>query len=116
MPYEQIEPAKWPSGDERTVAVLGLEPDQLESTYGIEFTRDLDDLDYHRYVGLRLRSGRQIMLLRYERSPGSGTEVLADAADDPAAARAELLAALDLTESAVTWRPEQALQVKQAMA
>lgn len=106
MRYEQIEPEKWPSGIDRTAAVLGFEPDELAAACGIAFHRDLDDLDYFRYAALRLSSGRQVVLLRYERNQHPGTGIEIDARDDPTAALREVLDALDLRDTAVTWTPE----------
>lgn len=116
MRYEQIEPEKWPSGIDRTAAVLGFEPDELAAAHGITFHRDLDDLDDFRFAGLRLPSGRQVVLLRYERNQHPGTGVLIDSRDDPTAALREALHALDLPDAAVTWTPDDVILSRGAAA
>lgn len=114
--YEQAEYDRWPSGDCRTAAMLGLEPEEIESHFGVAFRRDVDGLDYHRYAWVRLASGRQVLLIRYEGNQFPGTEVLVDARDDRPAALRELLDALGLPDDAVTWTPESVTVPRSAAA
>lgn len=97
---------RWPGGIDKAVAVLIAEPSDLAARYGIEFTRDLDDLDYHQLAVVRLLSGRLVMFIRYQRSPHPGTTVLIDCGDSLAAAWAELRSTLDLNDSDTNWRSE----------
>jgi hypothetical protein len=101
--FEQAELDKWPSGDGRAIAVLRVEPAELASRYGITFVESIDDLDRYSESVIRLSSGRRLLLLRYRGNPSPGTEVHADAADDPIEAQDELLAALALSADAFSW-------------
>lgn len=103
--YEQAEYDRWPSGDCRTAAVLGLEPGEIKLRFGVVFRRDVDGLDYHLYAWVRLASGRRVLFIRYEGNQHPGTEVLVDVRDDRPAALRELLDALGLPDAAVTWTP-----------
>ena len=103
--YQQVLEGKWPSGIDKTIGLLTLEPDQLSERWSIVFRKSSDELGPFREAGLRLSSGRPILLLRYERSPHLGTEVRADVADNSESARAEFLSALSLPDSVFSWIP-----------
>jgi septum formation protein len=98
---------KWPSGDSRYVATLALEPVELAGRYGISFPWEAEALGPCEGAGIRLPSGRHLLLMRCALQPEPGTHVEADWADDPAEARRELLAALELDESACTWTSDE---------
>ena len=81
-------------------------PEILTARTGLQFESGVDDLDYFRELGLELPSGRHVVLLWHERAPVQGLCLQIDAGDDPASARADLLATLPLTESELIWVPE----------
>ncbi|GJG88009.1 hypothetical protein tb265_31900 [Gemmatimonadetes bacterium T265] len=101
-----LETFRWPGGIDQGLVVLHAEPDELAARYGVEFARDLDDLDWHQVAVVRLRSGRLVKFYRYERSPHPGTTVTIDRNDSLDAAWAELRAALGVDDSATNWRSE----------
>jgi septum formation protein len=99
---------RWPSGDSRFVAMLALEPVQLAGRYGISFiTWEADGLGPCEGAGVRLPSGRHLLLTRHEHQPEPGTFVEADWADDAREACRELLDALGLDERACTWMSDE---------
>lgn len=99
---------RWPSGQSRFVATLALEPHELAARYGASFIRwEADGLGPCEGAAVRLPSGRHLLLTRYELQPEPGTHVEADWADDPAEARRELLAALELDERVFTWMSDE---------
>jgi hypothetical protein len=103
-----VEEFRWPSGGSRSAALLDAPPQAVEAACGLAFRAGLDDLDYYRAAGVELASGRRVGLLWRERAAEPhGLELLVDAADEPAAARAEVLAALGLDERCVIWAPDQ---------
>lgn len=106
MPIKQCDLDKWPSGNDRSIAVLQMEPSDLESRFGLRFVEDVDDLDFFSEAALQLPSGRRLLLIRYRRNSSPGTEVRADANDDDLAARSELLEALGEDDSVFTWVPD----------
>lgn len=83
--------------------MLAASPEWLADRYHLAFFAGSDNLDAYRAAAVRLPSGRRIGLLRHEGAPDGGTEVHADAQDDPAAAVSELLAALGLPPGTCTW-------------
>lgn len=97
---------RWPGGIDKAVVILRAEPPELASRYGIAFTRDVDDLDWHQVAIVQLPSGRPVMFIRYEGSPGPGTEVAVDHNDSLDAAWEELRAVLGIDDSATSWRSE----------
>ena len=105
MPIVQCEFDKWPSGDDQSIAVLQMEPSDLEERLGLRFAEGTDDLDYFRDAAVSLPSGRRLLLVRYLRNESPGTEVRADANDDAAKARSELAEALG-GDSIFTWVSE----------
>lgn len=95
---------RWPSGDSRQIAALALDARDLARLYGASFVRyDTDGLGFCEGAGIRLPSGRHLLLARYDHPSDFGTVVEADWMDDPADARRELLAALELDEQVFTW-------------
>ena len=96
---------RWPSGIFRSAAVFSITPDELIARTGLPFESGVDDLDDYRAAGLELPSGRRVELLWYEHAPVAGLELRVDLADDPAAAREEAMAALDVSAAEVLWIP-----------
>lgn len=101
--FVQVYDGRWPSGIDKALAVLRLEPEDLEPRYGVRFTPGCDDLDEFREAALRLHSGRPVLLMRYRRSPGPGTLVSIDDGDDASEALEELRDALELPARDLTW-------------
>ena len=87
---------RWPSGMDRSAGTFSTSPEVITARTGLEFDRDLDDLDYFRALGLELPSGRHVVLLWYERSPMPALSLQIDLADDPAAGRRDLMTVLEL--------------------
>ena len=110
--FKQIAHPKWPSGQNRPIAVLNLEPAEISARYGIRFTVDRDDLDFADVATVELGSGRHLIFVRYRNHPSPGTEVGADLEDDWIEARQELLQALRLDRSAVTWMADESRGVQ----
>ena len=96
----------WPGGIDQAVVLLRAEPPELAARYGITFVSDIDDLDSHQVAIVRLPSGRPVMFIRYDRSPGPGTEVAIDRADSLDGAWNELRTVLGIDDSATHWRSE----------
>jgi hypothetical protein len=95
--------ARWPSGQEKTIAVLRESPAELTTRLGVVFTAMSDDLDSFVECAPRLASGRLVLLLRYLRNPRAGTEILIDSEDDARAALDELHLALGTADEAIAW-------------
>lgn len=91
--------------DLRPRAVLRLKPRDISDRYGISFQRDIDDLDGYEWAIIEV-NGRRFWLLRYERNPYPGTEVLTERAQERRAnADLSLLAAvLRLKNGDFKWR------------
>lgn len=97
---------RWPSGQSRPAALFAITPEGLTARTGVPFWAGLDELDYFRAAAVELSSARRVLLIWHERSPVPGLALEIDFADDPAAARAEVMDALDLTPAEVLWMPE----------
>jgi hypothetical protein len=102
MSYKQI---KTPLSEPlRPIAVLGLEPQDFTSRFGVEFEEGSDDLDFTRSALIELDSGLVAGLVRYARSPESGTELHAfERSTDAESALHEFLTDFGLDERDVTW-------------
>lgn len=101
--FEQVSRGRWPTGIDKPIATLRAEPEEIARRYPVRFTRGHDELDGFHEVGLRLRSGRNVLLMRYLRSPGPGTTVSVDADDDATAALRELRETLSIGRREVIW-------------
>jgi hypothetical protein len=106
--FRQVEMERWPSGKDRSIAVVRMEPPELETRYGLIFSDEHDDLDYLSEAAVLLPSGRRLLFVRYRRNQAPGTEVRTDGDDDPQSARDELLRALGMDETIFSWVPDEA--------
>jgi hypothetical protein len=104
--FEQVHTGRWPSGADKTIAIIKYEPEDLTERSGVRFTAGSDESDEFVEAGLRLPSGRPILLMRYAHDSFRGTAVHADSRDDAEVARGELLEALRLASDAYSWIPE----------
>lgn len=103
MPVRQIPPHPWPSGDNRPIATLALEPAALKARHGLVFEDGWDNLDYVQRAAIELADRSQAWLVRHRGDPAPGTVVYVDAAADFGRARDLVLQALDLTQAAFSW-------------
>lgn len=94
---------RWPSGLDKTIAVLRESPPELAARLGLVFSPKSDDLDSFVECAPGLSSGRLVLLLRYRGNPRAGTEMLIDSEDDARAALQELCAALGVGDESIVW-------------
>jgi hypothetical protein len=94
---------RWPGGIDKPIAVLRADPAELSRRYKVRFSPGQDDLDEFHEAGLKLKSGRQVLLMRYQRSPGPGTTVSVDRLDDATDALRELRETLQLRRREIAW-------------
>lgn len=100
---EVLSDGAWPSGDQRTAGTLRVDLPSLSERLGAEFQPGSDDLGPFRQIGLRLPSGRLVLLIRYDAEPAAGPTVWIDAEDDPFSAVGELCDCLRLGAAEVEW-------------
>lgn len=103
-PYQRIDLSDWVSGVSAEVAILSLEPKELERRAGVQFTAGSDDLDDLVEAILTLPTGRQVHLVRHQHHPHPGTHVFADAQEDTDNVVAELLAVLQVGPGDIAWK------------
>ncbi len=99
-----IDPSEWPTSETRPIAVLALDPEDIEKRFSLKFHEDRDDLDSLRLSVIRLPSGRMIGLVRYDRSPDPGTTLFADQDAEPEKEQTEFLEVFGLTPDSFSWR------------
>jgi hypothetical protein len=99
----QIEPKPWPSGYGDVIAILDVALDRLADRYSLRLFEGADNLASYRAAAVVLPSGRQIGFLLHDGEPSGSTEIHADVKDDPRVVIRELLQALSLPETAVSW-------------
>lgn len=104
MPSE-LATFRWPSGTDRSVAILSRPTSALEDRGGLRFTDGRNGLGDTRSALLTLPSGTVVLFEQNVETPDLtvSTHVLADYAADAPAVLAEVLATLDLSASAVAW-------------
>jgi hypothetical protein len=103
---KQVPPEPWPSGYGEIIAMLDVAAESLTTRYGLQWFEGADNLDYYSAALVQLQSGRRLGFVRHHGDPQPGTEVHADVHDDVQDAVRELLEALELPETAVTWMRE----------
>lgn len=96
----------FPSGGERTIAILALEPPELAAGYDVDFREGIDDLDVLRYAWIHAPSGTPLLLVKHLRAPFPGTEVHADYQADAAELTRQLLRRFDLDENDLLWQTD----------
>jgi hypothetical protein len=101
---------EWGSDLGEPIALLRAEPEQLAKTAGVSFSAGHDDLDYVKVAIVTVPSGAAYALVRHERSPEQGTQIVARSPQPSAALGTDLdslLKRLGVSPSAVTWvRPD----------
>ena len=98
---------RWPNGGYRTIALLSLQPTELERRLGVPLAFGVEEgLGPWRGIGLILPSGRTIELVWHEHAPQSSpTELRASAGDDYEAAHEEALNMCRLSPEDIAWIP-----------
>jgi hypothetical protein len=101
---------EWGSDLGEPIALLRAEPEQLAKTAGVSFSSGHDDLDYVKVAIVTVPSGAAYALVRHERSPEQGTEIVARSHQPPAALGTDLeslLERLGVSSGALAWvRPD----------
>lgn len=101
--FAQVDAGGWPNGDTRPIAVLGVDPDELERRVGIRFSPQEDDLGALRLAVVALsRPATTVGLLCYDDGPERGTHVVGERSAPPGTLHA-VLDALGLGPADVTW-------------
>jgi hypothetical protein len=102
--FSQRDLDAWPAGLAHPVAVLGLEPAELENRYGLSFSETFDDLDRLFGVLLEIKDGHVVALVRHFGATSPGTEIWIDEqSSNPGRDLTRVLQALNLDETALTW-------------
>ena len=97
---------RFPSGGERTVAILALEPPALATEHKIGFREGFDDLDVVRYAWVETPNGTPVLLVKHLRAPYPGTEVHTDFEVDASELTCQVLQRLGLTDDALLWQTD----------
>lgn len=85
------------------VAVVGLEPTDLQKKLDISFQSSVDDLDYVDIALLEV-DGARLALIRHQRAPSPGTELYLNRAQASSRALDQILEVIGLKSSDLTWR------------
>jgi hypothetical protein len=107
---EQVPSPEWPASQNRPIAVLDLEPDEIEKRFSLIFTDERDDLDSLRLAVVKAPSGRVFGLARYDRSPTPGTTIYSNEASSADEDIEEFLRAFGLEPDRLSWRVATAAQ------
>ena len=82
---KQVPPfTTWPSGEGQTVAILGRTPAELALAYGLRFEEGCDGLGAYDLAAVEDDRLGQLWFFAHRQAPRPGTEVVVDAAADPA--------------------------------
>jgi hypothetical protein len=104
--FTQVSRGRWPHGIDKPIAILRAEPAELARRFSVRFSHGMDELDEFEQAGLKLKSGRSILLTRYRRSPGPGTTISVDCGDDATEALRDVRRALELSARELSWVAE----------
>jgi hypothetical protein len=105
--YDALE---WGSDLGEPIAFLRVEPEQLATRAGVSFSSGHDDLDYVKVAMVTAPSGAMYALVRHERSPEEGTQVVSRSVQPSTVLGTDLeqlLQQLRVPAAAVAWiRPD----------
>ena len=74
---KQLQLNQWPALLNDEVAMISLEPADIQSRCGLQFDEDLDDLDYFD-ASVAVADGRLFGLMRYRHNPVGGTIIVVE--------------------------------------
>lgn len=110
MQKEEGPSFEWGSDLGEPIALLRVEPEHFAKAAGVAFSSGHDDLDYVKVAIVTVPSGASYALVRHERSPEPGTEIVARSRQPSAALGTDLqslLERLGLSPVALAWvRPD----------
>jgi hypothetical protein len=108
MPTRTLETRKlltrWPSGDSKPVLLLRLTPDIMTERYGLEFSRERDDLDWRDASFFIDDVLGPVVLTWYGNAPVKGMDCTVDAGVGATAAISRLIDVLGLVDDDIVWR------------
>jgi hypothetical protein len=86
------------------VAIVRLEPVEINRLNKLEFRPSFDDLDYLVFATLSLPSGESVGLIRHQNSPSPGTEICVQHNQpNTSAVIQEALREMNFTVNDLTW-------------
>ena len=99
------EGARWSGRDYVSAALIPIAPEKLAELVGVPLVRGVESgLGSWEAIGLRLKSGTLVELIRYLAKPGPpGFEVRVDNNANIAVALQEVIAALGVPSQSVAW-------------
>jgi hypothetical protein len=100
--YQILHVGAWPSGQDKPAAQLRFTAADIGRKLGPPVT-DSDDLGVFQQWGLRLNSGRLVLLAQYDDTPAEGVVAYVDSQEDVDEALTELASALALESRDFTW-------------
>ena len=100
--YQILQAGTWPSGQDKPSAQLRFTATEIGRKLGPPVS-DNDDLGAFQQWGLRLNSGRLVLLAQYDDTPAEGVVAYVDSQDDIDEALTELASALALEAHDFTW-------------
>jgi hypothetical protein len=107
--FRVLRKGRWPSGDDKPAATLAISVGEMRDHISAAFQSGKDDLGPFQQLGLRLASGRLVLLQHYDQSPSENLDVYVDREDNVAQALEELRSSLRLPPEKLEWiAPESA--------
>ncbi len=99
-----LEPVQGEHIPDEPIAVLDLEPADLEKRLGIAFQQSFDNLDYVDIALLELDSHERFALIRHRGAPSPGTEIHVPHSQASARKLDEIVRQLGLAPADLSWR------------
>jgi hypothetical protein len=102
--FSQINLKDWSLSINKPIAVINLDPIELEGKLKIKFNQSFDDLDYYNIAVMELQNGKQFCLVRYRGNPFKGTEIwVSDKIENIEMELNGILNALNIDLSCLSW-------------
>jgi hypothetical protein len=103
---KQVSPVGWPSVATIPLVQLKTEPGELAAKLDIYFSEDVDDLGISDGAVIELLSGIKCAFVRCRDNHVTGTAVMVEEDKDRDSVMREFLASTGLSESDVSWKPD----------
>lgn len=93
----------WPSGNDKPVMRLVMEPDELSRKFNLTFIKEKDDLDSFEASHVYIEEVGFVVFMRHENAPQRGTPVYVDSEVNLSSASRIILETLQLSEIDTNW-------------
>lgn len=105
MKFKPISYLNWPKGVSKRIALLDLQPEEIEQRYNLQFTETTDEFDYLKSLVIETEAGEKYALRQFRGSRRLGIELwVPETVENIDYALSLFFTVFDLPTSRLRWR------------